>query len=94
VILRRVAVVAEAAHRAERYAALRDEWIARDPEIKAGEPVIKGSRVGVHTLAERIAAGESATALDEDVPHIPQEARDVAVQFAPVNPRRGRPSRQ
>lgn len=80
------------AHRpAERDAALHDEWIVRDPAIKNGEPVIKGSRVSVHTLAARIAAGEPPDLLDEDFPHIPAEARSAAARFARANRRRGRP---
>lgn len=92
-VVRRVGEVDQARLRAERYAELRDRWIARDPAVKGGEPVIRGSRVGVHTLAARIADGESATVLEEDFPHIPAEAREVAVQYARANPRRGRPIR-
>ena len=92
-VVRRVDEVEQARLRAERYAELRDRWIVRDPAIKNGEPVIRGSRVTVHTLADRIAAGESEEVLDEDFPHIPAEARDIAVQFARSNPRRGRPRR-
>jgi len=90
-IVRRVDDVEETRRRAERYAQLRDVWIVRDPNVKGGEPVIRGSRVSVHTLAERVARGEAEEALDEDFPHIPAEAREVAVQFARANPRRGRP---
>jgi uncharacterized protein (DUF433 family) len=92
-VVRKVAEVDRARERAERYARLRDKWIVRDPGIKGGEPVIRGSRVTVHTLAERIAQGEGADVLDQDFPHIPAEAREVAVQFAHANPRRGRPRR-
>lgn len=92
-IIRKVEDVDEARRRAERYARLRDAWIVRDPDIKAGDPVIRGSRVSVHTLAARIGRGESAEILDEDYPHIPSEAREVAVQYARANPRRGRPRR-
>lgn len=92
IIVRRVAEVDDARHRAERYARLRDQWIVRDPAIKNGEPVIRGSRVSVHTLAARIAAGEPDEILAEDLPHIPAEAREVAVQYARANPRRGRPT--
>jgi len=92
-VVRRVDEIEQARLRAERYAALRERWIIRDPAIKNGEPVIRGSRVTVHTLADRIAGGESDEVLDEDFPHIPAEARDIAVQFARANPRRGRPRR-
>jgi uncharacterized protein (DUF433 family) len=92
IVVRRVEAVDEARRRAERYAELRDKWIVRDPEIKNGEPIIRGSRVSVHTLATRIAAGEPEEILAEDFPHISAEAREVAVQYAHANPRRGRPT--
>jgi len=92
--VRRVDELEQARLRAERYARLRDKWITRDPEIKHGEPVIRGSRVSVDTLAERMARGESADVLDEDSPHIPAEAREVAALYARANPRRGRPKRR
>jgi uncharacterized protein (DUF433 family) len=91
IVVRRTDELEHARERGERYARLRDEWIARDPDIIGGEP--KGSRVGVHTLAERIAQGEPVEILEEDFPHIPAEAREVAVQYARANPRRGRPRR-
>lgn len=92
-VVRRVEEIEKARLRAERYAHLRDRWIVRDPEIKNGEPIIRGSRVSVHTLADRIAHGEDKSVLDEDFPHIPAEAREIAVQYARANPRRGRPRR-
>jgi len=92
-VVRRVDEIEQVRLRAERYAALRDRWIVRDPAIKNAEPVIRGSRVSVHTLADRIAGGDSDEVLEEDFPHIPAEARDIAVQFARANPRRGRPRR-
>jgi len=92
-ILRRVDTIEQARLRAERYARLRDRWITRDAGIKNGEPIITGSRVRVHTLADRITNGENDDVLDEDFPHIPAEAREVAVQYARTNPRRGRPKR-
>ena len=83
-VVRRVGEVEQARLRAKRYADLRDQWIVRDPEIKGGEPVIRGSRVGVHTLAARIASGESAAVLAEDLPHVSAPAREVAMRcFAP-----------
>jgi uncharacterized protein (DUF433 family) len=92
VIVRTVQVIDEARRRAERYTRLRDEWIARDPDIKRGEPIIRGTRVGVHTLASRIRHGEPDEVFAQDFPHIPAEAREVAVQYAHANPRRGRPT--
>jgi len=92
-VVRRTNRVEEARHRAARYARLREKWIVRDPEIKGGEPVIRGSRVTVYTLAGRISCGDSPSILETDYPHIPAEAREVAVMYAKANPRRGRPRR-
>jgi uncharacterized protein (DUF433 family) len=92
-VVRKVEAIEQARHRAERYTRLRDEWIVRDPDVKGGEPVIRGSRVGVHTLAARVVEGESDAVLAEDFPHVPPEAREIAVQYARANPRRGRPKR-
>ncbi len=81
-----------AAEEAERYAHLRDKWIVSDPAVRGGEPVVRGSRISVHTLAERLAHGESDEILDRDMPHVPKEAREVTVRYAKTHPRRGRPA--
>lgn len=47
--IRRVDELEQARARAQRYAQLRDRWIVPNPAINNGEPVIHGSRVGVHT---------------------------------------------
>ena len=93
-VVRRVPQVADALARAERYARLREKWIVTDEERRGGgEPIIKGSRVSVYTIAGRIAAGDSDEVLEEDYPHIPPEAREVAAIYGAANPRRGRPRR-
>jgi uncharacterized protein (DUF433 family) len=92
-VVRRAGEVDQAHRRAERYARLRDEWIVSVPGVKGGEPVIRGTRVSPHTVAARMADGESVRVLEEDFPHIPKEAREVAVEYARANPRRGRPKR-
>ncbi len=90
-VVERVDVAEQAGRDAIRYARLRDKWIISDPDIRDGEPIIKGSRVSVYMLADRVARGESDTILDEDFPHIPFEARTVATKYALTHPRRGRP---
>jgi uncharacterized protein (DUF433 family) len=78
--------------RAEEHARLRDQYIHRDPEIMGGEPVIRGTRVPVRTLAALIEDGESHEVLREDYPHVPEEAYKVTVLWARENPRRSRPA--
>jgi uncharacterized protein (DUF433 family) len=92
-VVRRLDEVDAARERAARYVRLRDEWVVSDPQIKGGDPVIKGTRLSVHSLAARLAEGEPDDVLEQDLPHIPAEARDAAVLYARANPRRGRPRR-
>jgi uncharacterized protein (DUF433 family) len=85
---------ADVAKRASDYVRLRDKYVEVDPGKMGGTPVIRGTRVPVRTLARLVEGGESREALQEDYPHIPKEAYDVAVLWAKGNPRRGRPVRQ
>jgi uncharacterized protein (DUF433 family) len=78
--------------RAEEYTRLRDQYIQRDPEIMGGEPVIRGTRVPVRTIAALIEGGESRDVIREDYPHVPEEAHEVAVLWARENPRPDRPA--
>ncbi|HKG04167.1 MAG TPA: DUF433 domain-containing protein [Conexibacter sp.] len=79
--------------RAEEYARLCDRHIRRDPKVMGGEPVIRGTRVPVRTIAALIEDGEAHDILREDYPHVPEEAYEVAVLWASENPRRDRPAR-
>lgn len=83
---------ADVAKRASDYVRLRDKYVEADPGKMGGTPVIRGTRVPVRTLAQLVEGGESPEALQEDYPHIPQEAYDVSVLWAKGNPRRGRPA--
>jgi len=74
-----------------RYVELRNDLIVSDPDIGGGEPVIKGSRVPVRSLATQIELGESREVLREDYPHLPEAAFDIAPIWARANPRPGRP---
>ncbi len=85
--------VAQTIERAESYARLRDRYVEHNPAVMGGEPVIRGTRVPVRTIASLIEMGEKPEVLHEDYPHIPEEAHAVAVLWAHANPRRGRPVR-
>lgn len=93
VVVRYDEEAAQRASAAERYARLRDEHIEVNPEIQAGEPVIRGTRTTVSSIAARLEAGESIDDLVDDYPHIPREAMDAALVYARTHPRRGRPPR-
>ena len=85
--------VSETVYAAESYARLRDQWIEANPDIKGGEPVIRGTRIGVRAVAQRIDSGDTIETLTEDYPHIPAEAFQTAYTYAKAHPRRGRPTR-
>lgn len=85
---------ADVAKRAFNYVRLREQYVESDPAKMGGMPVIRGTRVPVRTLAQLVKGGESREALEEDYPHIPAEAYEVAAQWARGNPQRGRPVRK
>lgn len=76
---------------AERYAADRDRLIVSDTRIFGGQPVIAGTRIPVHTVAERLVAGDTIAVFAEDYPHVDPRAFEVAARYSRTHPRRGRP---
>lgn len=85
--------VGEAVERARRYLSMRERLVERDPEIRGGEPVIRGTRVPVRGLARQIELGEKREVLLEDYPFLPEEAFDLAPVWTRAHPRQGRPPR-
>jgi uncharacterized protein (DUF433 family) len=77
-----------AAEHDKSYARLCDRYVERNPAVMGGEPVIRGTRVPVRTIASLIEMGEAREVLREDYPQVPDEAYSVAVQWAHANPRR------
>jgi uncharacterized protein (DUF433 family) len=73
------------------YARARDAFIARDPGIKGGTPVIRGTRITVYAVAGRLDHGDTIEDLIEDNPDVPREAFQAAVAYARANPLVGRP---
>ena len=76
-----------------RYVEGRERYIECNPEIKGGEPVLAGTRIGVRAIAQRLEHGESVESLAEDYPDIPATAFEVAQVYAKTHPARGRPVR-
>jgi uncharacterized protein (DUF433 family) len=92
-VLRWSPETSQTVHAAESYARLRDQWIEINPDIKGGEPVIRGTSIGARAVAGRIEHGDTIEILTEDYPHIPAEAFQTAHTYARAHPRRGRPTR-
>jgi uncharacterized protein (DUF433 family) len=82
----------EALERTGRYLKARDAWIESVPGIKGGLPVIKSTRVTVHSVLARLAHGDSLDEIAAENPDLPREAFEAAVLFAKAHPLSGRPS--
>lgn len=85
--------IEQAVQRARRYIELRERLVEVDPEVRGGEPVIKGTRVPVRSLARQIELGEKPEILRQEYPFLSEEAFELAPLWANANPRQGRPSR-
>jgi len=68
-------------------------FVVVDPEIRSGEPVVRGTRISVSMLADLARQGASREELLEDYPALTEESLDCALLFARIYPRRGRPRR-
>jgi uncharacterized protein (DUF433 family) len=67
------------------------ERVETDPEVRGGEPVFQGTRTPVYAIARKIELGSPREELREDFPHLGEDDFDLAVWYAELHPRRGRP---
>lgn len=58
------------------------ELIVSDPRIMMGKPVIRGTRVTVESVVERLGAGETVDAIVDAHPRLTREGVLAAVSFA------------
>jgi uncharacterized protein (DUF433 family) len=79
------------ARRAERYSRARDRYIAIDPAIMGGTPVLRGTRMTVYSVLGRLSGGDSVEDILEDNPHLTREAVETAALYARTHPLVGRP---
>jgi len=56
--------------------------IVSDPAVMMGKPVIKGTRITVELILEKLAAGETIEQILEAYPHLTQEGIQAALSFA------------
>ena len=60
------------------------EWanyIHADPKILGGKPIIKGTRISVQLLLERLAHGWTEAMIFESYPHLPKETFRAVYAF-------------
>lgn len=58
------------------------DMIVSDPNVMMGKPVIRGTRITVESIVERIGAGETVEAIVAAHPRLSREAVLAAVSFA------------
>jgi len=84
-------LVEDVMDRAERYRIARDTSIVSDEAIKGGTPVIRGTRMTVHSVLGRIEHGETVDDILDDNPDLSREAIEAAIIYARTHPLIGRP---
>jgi uncharacterized protein (DUF433 family) len=58
------------------------DWIVANPEILAGKPCIKGTRISVEFILELLASGGTPSDILRAYPQIPAEGLTAALQYA------------
>lgn len=56
--------------------------IERKPDVLAGKPIIRGTRIGVDLILEKVAAGETTDDLLQDYPALTRAAVAEALSYA------------
>lgn len=82
--LRRVSKRWEALERAA-------DVVVSDPDIRGGEPVVRGTRIPVYLVADLVSQGADAREILEDYPSLSASTLRSAIAYAQTHPRRGRP---
>ena len=58
------------------------DYIIVDPKVMVGKPIIRGTRITVEFILERMAAGDSVEDLLEGFPHLTREGILAALAYA------------
>ena len=59
-----------------------EDHIEINPKVLMGKPVVKGTRISVELILEKLSAGETEIDLIKAHPHITKEDIKAAVAFA------------
>ncbi len=67
------------------------QMVVRDPEIRGGEPVIRGTRIPVYLIADMLEQEASEQEILSGYPTLRRENLELARIYVSAYPRRGRP---
>ncbi|MGH1365360.1 MAG: DUF433 domain-containing protein [Calditrichia bacterium] len=62
---------------------MNETQIISDPQVMMGKPVIKGTRITVELLLEKLAAGETFDQLLEAYPQLNLQSIQAAMAYSP-----------
>ena len=58
-----------------------------NPQVRAGEPVVRGTRISVYVLADLFEQGASLSELLQDFPALTEENLEAGLAYARTHPR-------
>ena len=61
---------------------MEESLIESNPKIMVGKPVIRGTRITVELILDKLAAGETVEQILDDYPHLTWEGISAALEFA------------
>jgi len=61
---------------------MEESLIESNPKIMVGKPVIRGTRITVELILDKLAAGETVEQILEDYSHLTREGIRAALEFA------------
>jgi uncharacterized protein (DUF433 family) len=62
------------------------EYIVVDPQVMVGKPVVRGTRITVELILEKLAAGETVDDLLAAHPRLSRPAMEAALAYAAESP--------
>lgn len=62
-------------------------FVEINPQVRAGEPVVRGTRISVYVLADLLEQGASPGEMLLDFPSLTEESLEAAVAYARTHPR-------
>lgn len=61
-------------------------WVTSVEGVMGGLPVIRGTRITVHSVDARVCGGDSLDDIAQENPEIPREAFEAALHYAKAHP--------
>jgi len=68
--------------------------VVSDPDIRGGEPVVRGTRIPVYLLQDLTTQGATQKELLSDYPSLDEQRLRLVLLYARIHPRPGRPKKR